>query len=566
MKSSERQSRAKKISRQSLGECGTRLNKDVRMKQTNYSAVIAGSGIAGLYAAIKLQKEAKLPNGILIITKSELAESNSKYAQGGMVCVMPENKLDSCTLHIEDTLTAGAGLTDKKVAEFISENSSRVVKELQNFGVDFDRDENNRLKFTKEAAHSVKRILHAGGDATGFCIENALVKYINSLEGIDIYEETLAVDLLTDKEGTCRGVICFNCRTKEYETVNSPAVILATGGIGQLYKYTTNPDITTGDGIALAYRAGAVVKDMEFVQFHPTAFALGDNGTMFLISEAVRGEGAKLVDKNGKTFMEKYDKRLELAPRDIVTRAVYNETLQTGANNVFLNAAHIDEKKFEQRFPTIYATCKEYGINPSKEYIPVSPSAHYFMGGIKTEINGKTSVPGLYAIGEASCTGLHGANRLASNSILECAVTAYELVNFLKLCNLQCNPVHDDAIKEIIKKYDNDKKGYSPSDIGEMFTHLKELMWEKVGIIRSEDKLNSALKEIELLKGGFKNNDKCSGRNSYEMRNMLVIAELITRFALNRKESRGAHYRSDYPETDTIAKSNEMSLKTEMAG
>ncbi len=295
------------------------------MKHSKYSAVVVGSGIAGLYAAIKLQREVNLPQGLLIVTKSKLIESNSKYAQGGMVCVMPENKLDSTTLHIEDTIKAGAGLTDRKAAEYISQKSAQVVKELQNFGVDFDRDENNKLKFTKEAAHSVNRILHAGGDATGFCIENALVKYILTQKEVKIYEQTLAVELLKDKNNINRGIITYNYDENEYEIIETPAVIIATGGIGQIYRYTTNPDITTGDGIALAYRAGAKVRDMEFVQFHPTAFSLGENGTMFLISEAVRGEGAKLTDKFGHTFMEKYDERLELAPRDIVTRAIYNE-------------------------------------------------------------------------------------------------------------------------------------------------------------------------------------------------------------------------------------------------
>ena len=516
------------------------------MKHTKYSAVIVGSGIAGLYAAIKLHKEAKLENGLLIVTKSQLIESNSKYAQGGMVCVMPENKLDSCTLHIEDTIKAGAGLTDAKVAAFISEKSAEVVKELQKLGVDFDRDENNKLKFTKEAAHSVNRILHAGGDATGFCIENALVKYLMSQKDIDIYEQTLAVELLKDSKNINRGLITYNYSENEYEIVETPVVILATGGIGQLYKYTTNPDITTGDGIALAYRAGAIVKDMEFVQFHPTAFALGENGTMFLISEAVRGEGAKLVDKNGHTFMEKYDKRLELAPRDVVTRAIFNEMKETNTSNVYLNATHISEEKFEKRFPTIFGTCREYNINPSKDYIPVSPSAHYFMGGIKTQVNGKTSIEGLYAIGEASCTGLHGANRLASNSILECAVTAFELVNFLKSKNLEENYIQDEQINKIISFYEDNIPLNNNDETEELFKEIKELMWKNVGIIRNEEKLMIAKAKIEELKEKFGYTYKCPDRSSYEIRNMLTIAELIIEFALKRKESRGAHCRLDY--------------------
>ena len=531
------------------------------MKHSKYSAVIIGSGIAGLLAAIKLYKEASLPRGVLIVTKSQLAESNSKYAQGGMVSVLPENKLDSYSLHIEDTIKAGAGLTDVKTAAFISQKSAEAVKELQNLGVDFDRDENKKLKFTKEAAHSVSRILHAGGDATGFCIENALVNYLLSKSKIDVKEKTPAVEILTDDNHAAKGIIAYNYENSEYEIIESPAVIIASGGTGNLYQYTTNPDGASGSGIALAYRAGAIVKDMEFVQFHPTAFALGGKGRMFLISEAVRGEGAKLVLADSGRFMDKYDSRLELAPRDVVTRAVYAEMQKNNVKNVYLDARCIDEETFKKRFPTIYGACREYNINPAFDLIPVSPAAHYFMGGIKTGADGASSIKGLYAIGEAACTGLHGANRLASNSILECAVTACELVNRLKNTDLSDNFVMDSSISKMINCYE-EKLPETDINAQEMISELKRIMQENAGIVRTEQKLLEGQKKINDLKNKFGFIHKCPDNISYELRDMLLAAGLITEFALERRESRGAHYRSDYPSTDKTAYSNEKSIFT----
>ena len=393
------------------------------MKYTKYSTVIIGSGIAGLYAALKVQQQVKLPDGILLITKSRLGESNSRYAQGGMVAVMKENKTDSVASHISDTIKAGAGLSEFNTIKFISENSDAVVKDLLKFGVQFDKDDDNKFCYTKEAAHSVRRILHSGGDATGRMIEHALCQKVRENENIDIYEQTDAVELLVDSN-ECKGVIVFNNDIGEYETVYSPAIILATGGIGQLYKYTTNPKGATGDGLALAYNAGAIMQDMEFVQFHPTALAIDGDENRFLISEAVRGEGAKLCDADGNEFMAKYDDRKELAPRDIVTRANFNEMKENNSENVYLNAACIDSKKLAKRFPTISKKCLEHGIDITRDFIPVAPAAHYFMGGIKTNLKGETSINGLYAIGEVASTGLHGGNRLASNSLLECVVCA----------------------------------------------------------------------------------------------------------------------------------------------
>lgn len=525
------------------------------MKYSKYSVVIAGSGIAGLYAALKIEQQVNLPDGILLITKGKLGESNSRYAQGGMVAVLKENKEDSVTAHVSDTIRAGAGLSDFNTVKFISENSDTVVRDLLDLGVEFDRDENNNLTFTMEAAHSARRILHAGGDATGRRMEMALSKKVRENRNIDIYEDTMAVELLTNSSSECRGLIVYNELADEYETVYSSAVILATGGVGQLYKYTTNPIGATGDGLALAYNAGAVMQDMEFVQFHPTALAFDDDENRFLISEAVRGEGAKLVDADGIEFMQKYDERKELAPRDIVTRANYNEMLEKGLDNVYLNASCIDKDKLAKRFPNISKKCLEHGIDISHDFIPVAPAAHYFMGGIKTDLQARTSIKGLYAIGEVASTGLHGGNRLASNSILECVVCAYEVADYIKTLTLKTPKQINEEMKSVIDEYslplDNDEM-----NIPEMKKELKEIMWENVGILRSEKSLMTAIEKLGDLRMKFKRNIKCLNKDEYELKNMLTTAMLIATSALKRRESRGAHYRLDYLQTDEICRHN----------
>lgn len=519
------------------------------MKYSKYSTIIVGSGIAGLYAALKIEQQAKLPDGIMLITKSKLGESNSKYAQGGMVAVLKENKCDSTESHISDTIKAGAGLSEFNTVKFISENSDKVVKDLLNFGVEFDRDKNGNLCFTKEAAHSVRRILHSGGDATGKMIEKSLVEQVQNNNNIDVYEEGTVVELLINSNGECRGVLVFNNMTGEYETVYSPAVILATGGIGQLYKYTTNPEGATGDGLAIAYNAGAVMQDMEFVQFHPTALAFDDDVNRFLISEAVRGEGAKLVDADGMEFMAKYDERKELAPRDIVTRANYNEMMRNHLANVYLNASCIDKAKLAERFPTISKKCLEHGIDISKDFIPVAPAAHYFMGGIRTDVEGRTSINGLFAIGEVSSTGLHGGNRLASNSLLECVVCAYEVADFLKTQNLDAPKSIDANIKSIIDQYSEEDEDVEPIDTDVFKAELKDIMWNYCGILRDEKSLMTALEKLDELKSKFPRTRKCQTKAEYEFKNMLTVARMIVVSALGRKESRGAHYRLDYLKT-----------------
>lgn len=517
------------------------------MKHSTYSVIIVGSGIAGLYAAIKLSETKHLPDGILLLTKSQLAECNSRYAQGGIVGVLPENKADSISLHIADTIKAGCGLCDFNVVKFISENSNRAIKDLMKYGVEFDRNDKKQLNFTLEGAHSVRRILHVGGDATGYGIEKALVNKVKNdpaiASNITIYEQTLAIDLLVDSKNNCRGVISFNDLTKEYETVYAPITILATGGTGQVYKYTTNPSVTTGDGLALGIRANAKIKDMEFIQFHPTALSLDNNDSRFLISESVRGEGAKLVNQKGEYFMENHPQK-DLAPRDVVAREIYSQ-LSKG-NKVFLDATFIDIDKFKTRFPNIYKSCMDNNIDVTKDFIPVSPAAHYCMGGIKTEINGKTSVNNLYAIGEVACTSLHGANRLASNSLLECVVCAFELVNTINKQTLTPSNIIDESVLTTIKKYspENDMDD-TDFDCKKLSSELRDLMWNKVGIVRTEASLLDVLSELNKIEQQEIFKDKCNSIEEYELRNMLYVAKCIINSALKRKESIGAHYRAD---------------------
>ena len=532
------------------------------MKYSEYSVVIAGSGAAGLYAALKISQQINLPEGVLLLTKSYLGNSNSLYAQGGIVGVLHQNPEDCVEKHVEDTLTAGAGLSDRSTVEYISEASDEVINDLIENGVDFDRNADGELTFTLEAAHSIRRILHAGGDATGRGITEALCREVRADENIVVMENAVAAELLVDSDQECKGVIVYNELTGEHEIVYTSALVLATGGLGQLYKYTTNPDGATGDGIDLAYNAGAMIQDMEFVQFHPTALALSpESKDRFLISEAVRGEGARLINNHGMEFMSKYHDKRELAPRDIVTRAIYSEMNKEHKFNVFLNASMIDHMKLFKRFPTISKRCGECGIDISAKPIPVAPAAHYSMGGIKASVEGRTSIRGLYAIGECASTGLHGANRLASNSLLECVVCAYELADYLSFANLAIPKKIDENIRRIIDIY-SQPLSEADYNIELLKANLKDIMWNNVGIIRSEENLLKARKEVENLKKAFKRTRKCLNKEEYEYRNMLSVASLIIDSALSRKESRGAHCRSDYSQLDRVARHTNL-LKNE---
>ncbi len=525
------------------------------MKYSKYSAIVVGSGISGLFCALKLAQSINMPDGVLVITKSSFGESNSRYAQGGIVGVMNNNENDSVELHVQDTLKAGAGLSEYDTTKFISENSNDVINDLIEYGVEFDKDENGKITYTLEGAHSVNRILHAGGDATGRVIEQTLCKRVKENSNIDILEDTIVTELLSNSDGECKGVIIYNDDTKEYETIYSSATILACGGVGQLYKYTTNPTVATGDGIALAYGAGAILQDLEFVQFHPTALAIEGVKNRFLVSESVRGEGAILVDKDRKPFMQDYSELKDLAPRDVVTRAIFDKMSKTGAKNVYLDATVIDKDFVQKRFPTISKECKSFGIDMSKDLIPVAPAAHYYMGGIKTTVEGRTSVRGLYAIGECSSTGLHGANRLASNSLLECVVCAHELANFLSFSNLVPPQKIDETVMNTINKYAQPLSDEN-FDIPELVSEIKDLMWNNVGILRTEESLLKALDMIYDLKRRFRRSVKCLNKEEYELRNMICVAQLIVKSALNRKESRGAHYRLDYPNHTEVGNHN----------
>ena len=528
------------------------------MKYSEYSVVIVGSGAAGLYAALKISQQINLPDGVLLVTKDSLGESNSMYAQGGIVGVLHQNPQDTVQSHVDDTMKAGAGLNDIKSVEYISGASDEVLNDLMDNGVNFDKNEKGELTFTLEAAHSIRRILHSGGDATGKCMTQDLRRAVLADENITIAENQMAVELLVDSDKECKGIIVYNELTGEHEIVYSNAIILATGGLGQVYKYTTNPDGATGDGIDLAYHAGAIIQDLEFVQFHPTALAISPNSkNRFLISEAVRGEGARLINNSGEQFMSKYHDKRELAPRDIVTRAIYSEMAKNHTSNVFLNASIIEHTKLFNRFPTISKRCKDNGIDISQKPIPVAPASHYSMGGIKASVEGRTSIRGLYAIGECASTGLHGANRLASNSLLECVVCAYELADYLSFANLMPPKKIDDEIRRTIDLYSQPLSEID-YNVPQLKQNLKDLMWNEVGIVRNEKDLKDAQSKLEQLHKEFKRNRKCLNKDEYEYRNMLTAASIIVEGALERKESRGAHSRSDYPQTDTNAHHTEI--------
>ena len=522
-------------------------------QQNNCDVLIIGSGAAGLTLALHLAKNAD----VVILSKGQLNEGSTFYAQGGIAAVFDEN--DSIASHVADTMIAGDGLCDEDAVQYTAENAKACLDWLIEQGVNFDKEEfkeGERYHLAREGGHSHRRILHSA-DATGKAIQTTLSDRVRQHSRIRIFERYNAVDLICEPQDEqnrrkqCIGAYIWNRNSEKVESIYAQKTILATGGASKVYQYTSNPDIASGDGIAMAWRAGCRVANMEFNQFHPTCLFHPDAGT-FLLTEALRGEGAKLRRPDGSRFMPSFEDRAELAPRDIVARAIDFEMKRLGADCMYLDISHKPSDFIKQHFPTIYKRTKEFGIDITKDPMPVVPAAHYTCGGVMIDKNGRTDIHQLYAIGEMSYTGLHGANRLASNSLLECLVfaraAAIEISESLKPNNRFINLPHwDDS-----RVTDSDEEVV----IQHNWHELRLFMWDYVGIVRTTKRLERALHRIELLQREIEDyyqNFKVSN-NLLELRNLVQVAELIIRCAMSRKESRGLHYTLDYPEQLTETK------------
>jgi len=510
----------------------------------NFDVVIIGSGLAGLSTALKLADKKK----IAIISKRQLIDSSSHWAQGGIASTASNE--DSVDQHVADTLISGADLCDEKVVRFVSENSPAAIQWLANAGVDFTKQpKNNALHFTQEGGHTVRRIAHVA-DTTGKAVQSALIQKILSHPNITIFEDHIVVDLITSNKlelanqlkNTCLGLYVLDNATGAVTTFQSDVTVLASGGASKVYLYTTNPDVSTGDGMAMAWRAGCRLANMEFIQFHPTCL-FHPKEKSFLISEALRGEGAILKLPNNKPFMHLYDARADLAPRDIVARAIDFEMKKRGLECVYLDITHRTKSFIMDHFPSIYERCLKLNIDISREQIPVVPAAHYSCGGVMTDLHGETDIKNLYAVGETAYTGLHGANRLASNSLLECLVFSEQAAHHI----LSNTDHHQTALPQW------DESRVTDADEEVLITHtwneLRRFMWNYVGIVRTNKRLSRAMHRINMLRDEvqeFYRNFRISN-NLIELRNLLQVAQLIVESAIARKESRGLHFSRDYP-------------------
>ncbi|MFE5616748.1 L-aspartate oxidase [Streptomyces sp. NPDC056524] len=522
---------------------GIRLHAPAPGWSIDADVVVVGSGVAGLTAALRCTAAGLRT---VVVTKARLDDGSTRWAQGGIAAALGEG--DTPEQHLDDTLVAGAGLCDTEAVRLLVTEGPGAVRRLIATGADFDKTDDGEIALTREGGHHRRRIAHAGGDATGLEISRALVEAIRD-GGLRTIEHALVLDLLKDDEGRTAGVTLHVMGEGQHDgvgAVHAPAVVLATGGMGQVFSATTNPAVSTGDGVALALRAGAEVSDLEFVQFHPTVLFLGadSEGQQPLVSEAVRGEGAHLVDADGVRFMLGQHELAELAPRDIVAKAIMRRMQERGAEHMYLDARHFGAEMWETRFPTILAACRAHGIDPVTEPIPVAPAAHYASGGVRTDLTGRTTVPGLYACGEVACTGVHGANRLASNSLLEGLVFAERIAD-----DIATRGPHREGLPAVPAT-----PSVLPLLAPETRVRIQRIMSADAGVLRSGESLGAAADALEALSVSQAEDRRGKaaepGVESWETTNLLCVARVLVAAAQERRETRGCHWREDHPERD----------------
>ncbi len=507
--------------------------------------LVIGSGIAGLSAALAAAESRR----VVLISKEELNETATNYAQGGIAAVLAAD--DSFDSHVKDTLAAGQGLCEREAVEVLVRDGAARCRELIEMGMEFDT-EDGEIHFTMEGAHSSRRIMHCDGDATGRQLQKFLAARVRGHHNIQIYENHFVIDLLHENN-VCYGALIQDSNYGRLLSIKSHATILASGGGGQVFRETTNPGCATGDGMAQAFRAGAVLRDMEFVQFHPTTLYLA-GAPRFLISESVRGEGAYLINQHGQRFMQKYDERAELAPRDVVSQSIFKELHSRDEEvEIYLDLRHLGEEMINNRFPNIGRICSMYGIDIVHELIPVRPAVHYFMGGVKTNLEGETSVERLLAAGEVASTGVQGANRLASNSLLEGLVFGYR-------AGKQAVTYRELEYRPLKVERGLEEARLAPLNLSDMLQSLKALTWRHLGVFRDEKKLHEARKTIAFW-GKYVFSEQFQARGGFEVQNMLTVAGLIAYSAFRRKESRGAHQRIDFPSEDAAAEHTELTIE-----